>query len=128
MNTVLWIAQGLLTLVMLLPGIAKLTNSNEQLKLKGSGRMDWTDDISATNVKLIGVVEVLIGLGLILPMLLDIQAWLTPLAAIGAICTMLGAIILHFRRKDGASAIVANFVILLIAVFVAYGRFGLFNT
>ena len=87
--------------------------------------MDWADDVSGINMKLIGFLEVLAGFGLILPQLLDILPWLTPLAALGVILTMLGAISLHLKRNDGAMAISINVAILLIAAFVAYGRFVL---
>lgn len=125
MNILLWILQGILAIMMLLPGILKLTNSNEALKQKGNGRMDWTDDVSSSGIKVIGFLEVLAGIGLILPLLLGILPWLTPLAAVGVILTMIGAIILHLRRKDDASAWITNVVILLIAAIIVYGRLGL---
>ena len=87
--------------------------------------MAWVESLSAGNVKLIGIVEVLAGIGLILPQLTGILPWLTPLAAVGLVFTMIGAIILHVRRGDGAQAIVMNVVLLLMASFVAYGRFAL---
>ncbi len=122
MNLILWAAQGVLAFMMLLPGFLKLSNSNEELIKKGNGRMDWAEDISATNMKLIGIVELMAAFGLILPQLLNILPILTPIAAIGVILTMLGALSLHLKRGDGAAAIIPNIVILLIAAFVAYGR------
>jgi uncharacterized membrane protein YphA (DoxX/SURF4 family) len=49
----------------------------------------------------------------------------TPLAALGAVCTMIGAIALHIHRKDGAEAIATNLFIIALAVFIAYSRSGL---
>ncbi|MEZ5024242.1 MAG: DoxX family protein [Chitinophagales bacterium] len=115
MNIVLWIFQGVLALMMLLPGLLKISNT-KGLKVKGNGNMDWVDDVSSSNVKLIGVIEILIGLGLILPMLVGIAEWLTPLAAVGAVGTMIGAMMLHIKRKDGAKAIITNLVIMAIAL------------
>jgi hypothetical protein len=123
MNIILWIFQGILALMMLMPGFLKLSNTKEALKVKGKGRMDWVDDVSSSNLKRIGGIEILIGLGLILPILLGVATWLTPLAAVGAVCTMLGAMMLHIKRKDGPKALIPNFVILAIALFIAYGRF-----
>ena len=60
-----------------------------------------------------------------LPQILNIAVWLTPLAAVGAVCTMIGAIVLHIRRKDGAEAIATNLFIIALAIFVAYNRSGL---
>ena len=76
-------------------------------------------------MKTIGVVEVLIGFGLMLPQILNRAIWLTPMAALAAVCTMIGAIVLHIRRKEGAEAIVINLFIIVLAVFVAYSRSGL---
>lgn len=125
MDTTLWILQGLLAFIMLLPGLMKLTNSNLDLVKKGNGRMDWAEDVSAINMKLIGLLEVLAAFGLILPHLLGIIPILTPLAAVGVILTMFGALSLHKKRGDEAKAFMVNIIILLIAGFVAYGRFVL---
>lgn len=125
MNIVLWALQGILAIMMLMPGFMKLTNNNAQLIKKGNGRMDWAEDVSPTNMKIIGVLEVLAAIGLILPMSIGIYPFLTPWAAIGVILTMIGALSLHLKRGDGAKALNVNIFILLIAVFVAYGRFFL---
>mgnify|MGYP001819961909 FL=1 len=125
MNIVLWILQALLAIVFLMAGFMKLSQSKDGLKEKGGERMAWVDSVSANNIKLIGLLEVLAAVGLILPQLTGILPVLTPLAAVGLVLTMLGAIILHVRRGDGAQAIVTNVVLLLIAAFVAYGRFVL---
>lgn len=125
MNTTLRILQGVLALIMLFPGFMKLSNSNQELIKKGNGRMDWAEDGSATNMKLIGMVEVLAAFGLILPMLLGIIPILTPLAAIGVILTMLGALALHLKRGDEPKSFMINILILPISAFVAYGTFVL---
>jgi len=125
MNILLWILQGVLAMMMFMPGIMKLMNNNEQLIKKGNGSMDWVEDLSGSSVKIIGLLEVLAAIGLILPHLLGILPILTPIAAIGVVLTMLGALALHFKRKDELKALVVNFVILFIAAFVAYGRFVL---
>ena len=48
--------QGVLALIMLMPGLMKLTSTKEALKEKAKGAMDWVDDVSSGNVKLIGFV------------------------------------------------------------------------
>ncbi len=125
MNVAIWIVQGLLAGIALMTGLMKLSKTKEQLKETGGERMAWVDSLSANNVKLIGIVEVLIGLGLLLPQLTGVLPWLTPVAAIGWVCTMVGAALLHVKRGDGSKAIVPNIVLLLIGAFVAYGRFVL---
>ncbi|WP_326641060.1 DoxX family protein [Streptosporangium sp. NBC_01755] len=75
--------------------------------------------------RLPGVVGELrrLGIGLILPALTGVLPVLTPLAAAGLVVTMIGAIIVHVRRKE-YSALVMNLVLLVLAAFVAWGRFG----
>ena len=125
MNIALWILQGLLAIMFLMAGMMKATKSKDGLKEAAGENMAWVDSVSASNVRLIGILEVLIALGLILPHLTGILSWLTPLAAVGFVCTMIGAAALHVQRGDGAQAIVTNIVFLLLAAFVAYGRFVL---
>jgi len=122
MDILLWSLQGVLAFMMLMPGFLKISNSKDALKVKGNGRMDWVDDLSDAIIKLIGVLEVGAAFGLILPMLLNILPVLTPVAAIGVIFTMVGAMALHVKRNDGVKAIAPNVIIMLIAAFVLYGR------
>ncbi|MCP4423814.1 MAG: DoxX family protein [Chloroflexi bacterium] len=125
MNIFLWILQGLLAAMFLMAGIMKATKSKDEIKESGGERMAWVDSVSAGNVRLIGILELLAAIGLILPQLTGILPWLTPLAAVGLVLTMIGAMALHLQRGDGTQAVVASFVILLLAAFVAYGRFVL---
>ncbi len=125
MNIALWIVQGLLGIVFLMAGAMKAGKSKDELKEAGGDMMAWVDSVSASNVRLIGILELLAGIGLILPHLTGILPWLTPLAAAGLVLTMIGAAVLHIQRGDGAQAVVGNIVFLLLAAFVAYGRFVL---
>lgn len=104
-------------------GGMKASQPKENLIESGGERMAWVEDVSDTNIRIIGILEVLAGLGLVLPMLTGILPWLTPLAAVGLVLTMLGAISLHVKRGDGMQSIMTSVVILLLAAFVAYGRF-----
>jgi len=119
MNIALWIVQGLLALVFGMAGATKLT----QPKNKLAGQMAWVDDFSPGMVKLIGAVEVLGALGLILPWATGILPILTPIAAAGLALTMVGAAWTHLRRRE-TPMIAVNVVLLLLAAFVAYGRFA----
>ncbi|MCA0456268.1 MAG: DoxX family protein [Chloroflexi bacterium] len=118
MNTALWIVQILLGLVFVGAGIMKSTQPKEKLQ----GTMKWVEDFSPSTVKVIGVLELLAGIGLILPWVTGILPVLTPLAAVGLVLTMVGAIITHIRRGEAPFTVV-NLVLLLLAAFVAYGRF-----
>jgi uncharacterized membrane protein YphA (DoxX/SURF4 family) len=119
MNIVLWIVAGLLALAFLAAGGMKLGRSKQAL----AATMGWVEDVPAGLVKTIGLLEVLAAIGLILPAALDIAPILTPLAATGLVLTMLGAMVVHARRKE-FQALPVNVVLLLLAAFVAWGRFG----
>jgi hypothetical protein len=60
--------------------------------------------------------------GLILPAALDIAPVLVPLAAVGAVLVMVGAIITRLRRHEAKA--LAELAYLALAVFVAWGRLG----
>jgi hypothetical protein len=60
---------------------------------------------------------------LILPAALDIAPVLVPLAAVGVVLVMVGATIVHLRRRQVVPAVL-NLVFLAMAAFVAWGRFG----
>lgn len=120
MNVVLWIVAGLLAAAFLAAGAMKLSRSKEQLASSG---MAWTEDFSPGMVKLIGLLELLAGLGLVLPAALDIVPVLVPLAALGLVLMMIGAVVVHVRRKE-FNRIAPSAVLLVLAAVVMWGRFG----
>lgn len=121
MNVVLWIVAALLAVGFFLAGMMKVLRPAPKLVEAGMG---WVEDMPLGLVRFIGVAEILGALGLILPPLLDIAPILAPLAATGIAVIMVGAIITHARRKDPAQTLIINTVLLLLAAFVAWGRFG----
>lgn len=120
MNIALWIVQGLLAAMFLMAGVMKATKSKAEIAEK----MAWAEDFSANAIKTIGILEILGAIGLILPAATGILPWLTPVAAIGLVLTMIGAAITHARRSENSS-IGMNVMLLVLAAFVAYGRFAL---
>lgn len=120
MNLALWIAAALLALAFLATGLLKITQPKEKLAASGLG---WTEDFSPVAIKAIGVAEVLGAIGLILPAVLDVAPVLVPVAAAGLALVMVGAAITHLRRKE-TQMVAVNVVLLVLAVFVAWGRFG----
>lgn len=119
MNITIWVVQIFLALVFLLSGILKVTQPIEGL----AGLMKYVTAIKPPQlVRVIGILEGLAAIGLILPAMTGILPWLTPVAAIGLVLTMIGAMILHVRLGEG-SQIAPNIVLLLLAAFVAVGRF-----
>ncbi|MCB1028702.1 MAG: DoxX family protein, partial [Microthrixaceae bacterium] len=97
MNTALWIIAAILAAASIAAGAMKLARSRQELAAAG---MDWADDLSDGQVKAIGLVEVLGGIGVVLPALVDIAPVLVPLAATGLAVTMAGAAVFHIRRND----------------------------
>jgi len=124
MNIALWIIAGLLALVFLAGGVVKLIAPRERLAAAG---LRFVEDFSPGAVKAIGALEILAAVGLILPAALDIAPVLVPLAAVGVALLMVGAVITHLRRHE-AQALVVNVALLVLAVVVAWGRFGYFST
>ncbi|MGH3680277.1 MAG: DoxX family protein [Natronosporangium sp.] len=120
MNLALWIVAGLLAAVFLASGVLKLIQPREKLVAAGLG---FAEDFSAGTVNAIGVLEIMAAVGLILPAALDIVPVLVPLAAVGLVLLMIGAIVTHLRRHE-AGALVVNLALLALASLVAWGRFG----
>ncbi|QKE83164.1 DoxX family protein [Arthrobacter sp. NEB 688] len=120
MNIVLWVVAVVLALAFLAAGAMKLTRPKAALAESG---LAWVEDFSPGAVKGIGAVEVLGALGLVLPAVTGIAPVLVPLAATGLALTMLGAAVVHGRRGE-TQMIGINVVLLLLAAFVAWGRFG----
>lgn len=119
-NIALWAVQALLALVYLAAGGLKVVRPREQLV--ASGNFDWMKDTSDAGVKAVGAVEVLGALGLILPELTGIAPILTPIAAVGLVVVQIGAIRVHLTRNE-RQPLPANGILLLLAAFVAVGRF-----
>lgn len=120
MNTALWIVAGVLAAAFAAAGTTKLIVPRERLAEK----MTFSKDATDTQVKLIGSLEVTGAIGLILPAVLDIAPILVPIAAVGLATTMIGAIVVHIRHREGLAAAAPAIVLGLLCVFVAWGRFG----
>lgn len=120
MNIALWVIQALLALAFLGAGIMKVSQPIDRLKKN----MSWVESYSPAIVRLVGILEILGALGLILPAITHILPWLTPIAAIGLVLTMIGAVIVHLQRKE-TSHLAAPIVLLILALVIVYGRFVL---
>jgi hypothetical protein len=121
MNVVLWVAQGLLAVAFLGSGLMKTLGTRESAQKRG---MAYVEDLTDGQYRLIGVAELLGAIGVILPAVTGIATILTPVAATGLAVTMVGALVLHARRHELAKTAFVPGVLLVLAVFVAWGRFG----
>jgi uncharacterized membrane protein YphA (DoxX/SURF4 family) len=117
MAIALWIVSGITALLFIFAGANKLARSKEALK----PQMGWVDDFAGWQVRAIGALEVLGGIGIILPVLTGIAPILAPIAAVGLVIIQLGAAVVHARRKE-TQMILINLVLAALAAFVAVGR------
>lgn len=96
----LWILNGLLALAFIGAGSMKVIRPRTALVASG---MAWADDFADPTVKLIGAVEVVGGIGLVLPLMTGIAPILTPIAATALALVMAAAVAVHIRRKESAT-------------------------
>jgi uncharacterized membrane protein YphA (DoxX/SURF4 family) len=112
-NIILWILQLLLAFLFIQSGIMKLFNPAD---------LPWPWIKENPNLaKATGIIDLLGGIGLVLPPLLRIQPKFAMYAAYGILLLMISASIFHISRGEG-SQIGFNVVVLLIAAFIAWGR------
>jgi hypothetical protein len=118
MQIALWIASWILAFAMVAAGGLKVVTPRVKLMERFTWAKTWSDG----NVKLLGLAEVLGGIGLIVPQLTGIVPILTPIAAVCLVVLMIGAVKTHLDLKEPW---VAPAVLAVLGVFVALGRFGI---
>jgi uncharacterized membrane protein YphA (DoxX/SURF4 family) len=120
MNLALWVVAIVLAAVFAGSGLMKQFVPKDKLVTAGQG---WAQDFNPTSIRLIGLAEILGAIGLVLPAAVHIAPILVPLAAVGLALVMVGAVVVHARRNETVNVAV-NLVLIALAVFVAWGRFG----
>lgn len=115
LNTVLWIAQTFVAVVVALAGTMKLSLSRERL----AQRFHWAGAWPRWGIKLLGLAEVAGAIGLVAPAATGIAPFLTPLAAACLFVLMGGAVRTH--RRLGESFLFPA-VVAALCVFIAAGR------
>jgi hypothetical protein len=118
MNTILWIFQGILSLAFLYSGLNKSILSQQQLIAKGQ---TGVVNLSAPVIRFIGISEVLGAIGIIVPWVTNIWPELTVVTAICFAVIMVLAAQIHYKLHEPRN-VATNIVLLVLAVFVAYGR------
>jgi putative oxidoreductase len=113
----LWVVQGLLGAMFLAIGAMKATQPIPVL----ANTLGWPAAVPAPLVRVIGIAELLGGLGLILPAATGVKPMLTPLAGVGLAMVTLLAAIFHIRRGE-LGALPLPLVLGGLAAFVAWGR------
>jgi hypothetical protein len=113
----LWLAQILIFAAFGSAGLVKLLTPIPQL----AAMMPWAGEYSESFVRLIGVIDLAGGIGILLPALTRIVPNLTVLAALG--CSVLQVFALAFHLSRGEAAVTPlNVVLLALSVFVLWGR------
>jgi hypothetical protein len=114
MNIVLWVLQVLLALAFFAHGWMFLFPPASVVEQMNALLPRWFQ-------LFLGVAEILAAVGLTLPGLTHVKPWLVTWAAVGIVIVMIAATILHLMRNELSSAVV-TFVLLGLAIFVAYMR------
>jgi putative oxidoreductase len=117
LHITLWVLQALLGLAFFGTGLMKLLVLAAELAEK----MTWVRSPIGFLLPFIGVVEALGGLGLILPSATRIQPILMPLAALGLVIVMVGAMGTHVMLGEYPE-VIAPLVFALLCGFVGWGR------
>lgn len=116
LNILLWTAQAVLSLSLIGTAFIKLFLSPAEL----AEMFPWTAE-NRILLLFTAIIDLLLGLGLILPQIIRPKSKLTVLSAYGLAALMICAGIFHIRRGE-VSDIGVNIFLLLLAVFVARGR------
>ena len=119
MTVLLWILQGLLAAAFLAAGLMKVSQPIDKL----GKMMPWVNHFPVGVVRFVGIAEILGAIGVILPAATGIAPFLTPIAASALALVMVLAAAWHLRQKE-YSGIAINAVLFILAVVVAWGRFG----
>ena len=119
MDTVITVIQVVLGLLLTVGGLLKLALPYATYTHQPG--VAWSKEFKPEHLRLIGVLEVSGGVGLIVPLVLDSLTMLTPLAAVGIALYMSGAMATHLRRSEYPHMVGILLFFLGPALFLAYG-------
>lgn len=115
----LWVITGLLAALFVMAGSMKAVTPYERVH----ERMAWVEEVTAPQLKTVGILEVIGAIGLVLPAATGVAPWLTPVAAFALAVMMVVAVALHVRRREPfAPSLVLGVAALLVGIgWVAFG-------
>jgi len=116
-RTTLWTTQAALAAIFVGGGIWKLVTPIED----AAATFPWAGEVPSVVFLGTAVLDVLGGLGVLLPSLTRIRPGLTVLAALGCGALQVGAVVFHVSRGEGGDVGI-NVVLLAVAAFIAWGR------
>ena len=117
LNIALWIAQLLIAVSFCAAAVMKITWPIGQL----AAMWPWAGQMPSTLVRLLGVIDLAGGAGVLLPALARIRPGLSVLAAAGCVALQLCALAFHASRGEWA-ALPVNVVFIALSAFVLWGR------
>ena len=115
----LWVVQWIFGVYFIAVGVTHLVVPDGLPSM-----LDWMYELDTNIHVVVGIAEILGGVGLILPGLTGIRSELTVYAALGLMVVMVGAAIWHASRGE-AQSIATNVFNALAMGYVAYGRWKL---
>ncbi|WP_130798385.1 DoxX family protein [Streptomyces otsuchiensis] len=113
----LWVAQAALAVLLVGGGIFKLVTPVQEL----ADSFAWAAEVPAALLCTSAVLDLLGGLGILLPSLTRIAPRVTVLAALGCAALMASAAVFHLSRGEAADTPM-NIALAAVALFVAWGR------
>jgi len=120
LNIGLWIAQVSLLGIYGAYGVYKTLFIK-----KAKEKMTWTNGRSDTFIRFVGVTELLGGIGVVLPMLLNILPSITVVAAVGLTLLQAFAIFTEHLPKKEFKFLPLNIYFAAMSIFVVLGRWSL---
>ena len=118
MNTILWILQTLIAIIFMYSGINKSIFDKQVLMSRGQ---TGVEKLPIPFIRFIGISEILGAIGLVFPILLHTAPVLSVISALCFAFIMVPAAAIHYLRKE-YKAVLLNFTLLIICLFIAYGR------
>lgn len=124
MNTFLWTLQAYLAFLFLYSGVSKTLFSESKIVSMGMTGMEAMPMIIT---RFVGITEVLGGIGIILPLIINVYPFFVLLSALSFAVIMVPAAFIHYKRKE-YKTILFNISTLIICIIVLWGRRELIYT
>jgi uncharacterized protein YjeT (DUF2065 family) len=120
MNTAVTVIQIWLGFLLIIGGLFKLVLP--YAKYSSINAVAWSKEFKPEHIRLIGILEVSGGVGLIVPLFMHPLKMLTTLAAVGISHYMSGAMVTHLRRSEYLHMVGILIFFLVPALLIAYDR------
>jgi uncharacterized membrane protein YphA (DoxX/SURF4 family) len=118
MNALLWTLQAVLAAIFTASGLAKISQPKDRLIASGQ---TGVAPFPLPVIRVTAFCELLGAIGILVPRLVGVAAFLTPAAAIGFAIVMVGAIASHAHLREPRN-VALTVAIFIAAVTVAVGR------